>query len=406
MEGHVQTMTAPRMRTTAALALLLSLAACQPQVKPDRGDPPEPATEVTVTPAPAGAPPATSEPAAAAPPAVLAPDPIDTGAEVFDRMTARFSAPICVKGQHNRHWRKRYAGYPASFSRQIEQILPLMGYVVEEVERKGLPGEFALLPIVESWYRPDAIGPGGPAGMWQMIASTARNHGIQIQPGYDGRLSPIESTDAALSYLVALDKMFDGEWRAMAMGYNAGEYRIVRAFRSSGDRRVSGERHLPRGLSRTTYDYVAKLHALACLFEKPGRHGLTLPRDARFVPLVRMTLPDGVQNLDHAAVSMGTDASRLRALNPGYRQGRVVAGAPRDVLAPATALASMVMASSSSAAASPALDDASRTYTVRPGDTLSRVAARQGVPLARLFEINGLSGKSILRPGQVLRLGR
>jgi len=391
------------MRATAATALALALAACQPQVKPDIDDPREPATEVRIKPVPSATAPATPVPPAA--PVAPVPDPIDTGAEVIDRMTARFSAPICVKGQQNRHWRKRYAGYPESFARQIEQILPLMGYVVEEVERKGLPGEFALLPIVESWYRPDAIGPGGPAGMWQMIASTARNHGIRIQPGYDGRLSPIESTDAALSYLVALDGMFDGEWRAMAMGYNAGEYRIIRAFRSSGDRRVSGESHLPRGLSRTTYDYVAKLHALACLFEKPERHGLVLPREVRFVPLVRMTLPDGVQSLDQAAVRMGTDASQLRRLNPGYRQGRVVAGAPRDVLAPATALASLMAAGanpeSTPAPPAPAADS---TYTVRPGDTLSRIAARHGIPLARLFSINGLNGKSVLRPGQVLRL--
>ena len=260
------------------------------------------------------------------------------------------------------------------------------------------------MPIVESWYRPEAIGPGGPAGMWQMISSTARNHGIRIQTGYDGRLSPIESTDAALSYLQALDTMFDGEWRAMSMGYNAGEYRIIRAFRSSGDRRVSGERHLPRGLSRTTYDYVAKLHALACLIAKPERHGLVLPRDARFVPLVRMALPDGVQSLDQAAVRMGVDAARLRALNPAYRQGRVVAGAPRDVLAPATALATLLAGDAAPSPPPSPPSGAPRTYTVKPGDTLSRIAARQGVPLARLFSINGLSGKSILRPGQVLRL--
>ena len=396
-------MTPSAMRRTGLMALVLLLAACQPQVKPDLADPVEPATEVTIKPV-AGPQVAPKPPEA---PEVVVPDPIDTGAEVFDRMTARFSAPICVKGLQNQAWRKRYAGYPDSFARHVEQILPLMGYVVEEVERKGLPGEFALLPIVESWYRPEAMGPGGPAGMWQMIASTARNHGIRIQPGYDGRLSPIESTDAALSYLVALDEMFNGEWRAMAMGYNAGEYRIIRAFRSSGDRRVSGERHLPRGLSRTTYDYVAKMHALACLFEKPERHGLTLPREARFVPLVRMTLPDGVQSLDQAAIRMGTDPARLRALNPAYRQGRVVAGAPRDVLAPATALSALMSSAQGplpDAAEEPAGEP--RTYTVEPGDTLSRIAARQGVPLGELFSINGLSAKSILRPGQVLRLSR
>jgi LysM repeat protein len=102
---------------------------------------------------------------------------------------------------------------------------------------------------------------------------------------------------------------------------------------------------------------------------------------------------------------MGTDASQLRKLNPGYRQGRVVAGAPRDVLAPATALASLVSGGNDTAqAAAPEAAGAGQTYTVRPGDTLSRIAARHGVPLAQLFSINGLSGKSVLRPGQVLRL--
>lgn len=391
----------------AALAIvLLMLAACQPTVRPDPLEPAEPATPVRVVPE-AATPPRSPPPEQAA---EAVPDPIDTGAEVFDRMRARFSDPICVKGDHNRLWRKRYAGHPASFARHVEQILPLMGYVVEEVERRDLPGEFALLPIVESWYRPAAIGPGGPAGMWQMIASTARNHGIRIQPGYDGRLSPVESTDAALSYLETLDGLFDGEWRAMAMGYNAGEYRILRAFRNSGDQRVSGERRLPRGLSNTTYDYVAKLHALACLFDKPERHNLVLPRDARFTPLVRVALPAGVASLDQAAVRLGVDASALRALNPAYRQGRVVAGVPRDVLAPATALAQLAQAAGGTGDGAAMPDgeipavDPGRVHEVRRGDTLSRIAARYGVPLRELFEINGLTGRSILRPGQLIRI--
>lgn len=390
-----------RCARPAVLLLGMLLAACQPAIRPDLSDPPEPATEVTVVPKP---PVAVAKPSPEVAPVPLPPKRIDTGAEVFDRMSAGFSAPICVKGQHNRHWRKRYAGHPASFAREIEKILPLMAYVLEEVERRGLPAEFVLLPIVESWYRPEAIGPGGPAGMWQMIASTARNHGIRIQDGYDGRLSPVESTDAALDYLETLGEMFGGEWRAMSMGYNAGEYRILRAFRSNGDRRVSGESRLPNGLSRTTYDYIAKMHALACLIAEPGRHGLELPRDARFVPLARMTLPADVQSLDQAAIRMGVDAARLRQLNPSYRQGRVVAGVPREVLAPETALARLTAASGSPAAAAAPPLAAEQVYRVKSGDTLSGIASRHGVSLKSLFELNGLDGRSVLRPGQLIRI--
>ena len=389
----------PTRLVPIAAAMLVLLAACQSPVRPDLDEPAEPKTPVTISPVPRPTP----APAEEAPPAPVVPDPMDTGAEVFDRLSARFTAPICVKGQQNRSWRKRYAGYPTSFARHIEEILPLMAYVVQEVERRDLPGEFALIPIVESWYRPAAIGPGGPAGMWQMISSTARNHGIRIQPGYDGRLSPVESTDAALSYLQTLDGLFDGEWRTMAMAYNAGEYRIIRAFRASGDRRVSGESHLPRGLSRTTYDYVAKLHALSCLLAKPERHGLVLPREARFVPLARMALPAGVQSLDQAAIRLGTDAGRLRALNPAYRQGRIVAGAPRDVLAPVTALAALAAAGTDPTAGD-SVASTPRTHTVRSGDSLSRIASRYGVPLKQLFSVNGLSAKSVLRPGQVIQI--
>jgi membrane-bound lytic murein transglycosylase D len=390
----------------AATALVLFLGACQVPVRPDGEDPQEPATEVAVAAIVAPVPVA---PVVAPPTAPVAPDPIDTGAEVFDRMTARFSSPICVKGAHNTTWRRRYAGHPDSFSRHLTEILPLMAYVLEEVERKDLPGEFVLIPIVESWYRPSAIGPGGPAGMWQMIASTARNHGIRIQPGYDGRLSPVESTEAALRYLETVGDMFDDEWRATAMGYNAGEYRVARAFTASGDHRVSGESRLPRGLSNTTYDYVAKLHALACLIAKPERHGLQLPRDTHFLPLARIELPAGTTSLDQAAVALGTDAARLRALNPAYRQGRIAGGAPRVVLAPMTSLTALTIARTMPLPVPGNADgndngSTGRVHRVRRGDTLSRIASRYGVPLRELFRINSLGSRSVLSVGQEIRI--
>lgn len=398
------------MKSRLALPWLatLLLAACQVPVKPDAADPPEPVSVVKVAPldgapdAPAPAPAPPAAPAEAAPP-----EPMDTGAEVFDHLASRFSAPVCVKGQHNQAWRRRYAGYPAGFARNMEKVLPLLAYVATEVDRRGLPAEFALIPIVESWYRPEAIGPGGPAGMWQMIASTARGHGIRIQPGYDGRLSPVEATDAALDHLEMLAGHFDGEWRAMAMAYNAGEYRILRAFKASGDRRVSGESQLPRGLSRTTYDYVAKLHALSCLLARPERHGLVLPRETAFVPLARFELPAGAGSLEQAALALGTDGATLRRLNPSYRQGRIAAGVPRVVLAPATPVALLASANAPAAATAAGVEtpgSETREHRVRRGDTLSRIARQYGVDLRQLYRLNRLNGRSILQPGQVLRI--
>ena len=395
------------IRAAQLLLPALLLAACQVPVRPvpPEADAAPPAASTAAAPAQpthdaeaAGpSPPALAEPAP--PPA---PDPIDTGAELFDHLAANFQSPICIKGEANRTWRKRYAGHPDSFARHLEEILPLMAYVATEVDRRGLPAEFALIPIVESWYRPAAIGPGGPAGMWQMIASTARNHGIRIQSGYDGRLSPVASTDAALDYLVDLSARFDGDWRATAMAYNAGEYRILRAFKSNGHRDASGERKLPQGLSRITYDYVAKLRALACLIAKPERQGLELPRDARFVPLARLPLPPGTNSLDQAALKLVVDARELRRLNPAYRGGRIPAGAPREVLVPAgpaTLLAVRDLPDVPAPGEAPA-----RSHRVRSGDTLSGIARKYGVPLRQIYRLNELNGRSVLQVGQQVQV--
>ena len=148
-------------------------------------------------------------------------DPVyTTGREVFDRLRARLRAPACVDSARARQWQDRYARHPSVFTRKLASVLPLLDFVVAETERSGLPGEFVFIPLVESWYEPGAIGRNGPTGMWQMIGSTARNHGVGMRNGYDGRLSPVDSTRAALSYLKALDDMFDGDWQATVMAYN------------------------------------------------------------------------------------------------------------------------------------------------------------------------------------------
>ncbi len=384
--------------------LVLLLAACQVPVRPVPPD-----AGVAAGPAAAPVADATVAAQAEAPAATdteTAPDPIDTGAELFDFITARLSQPACIDGPANRAWRKRYAGHPASFARHLEKILPLMAYVATEVDRRGLPGELVFVPIVESWYRPDAIGPGGPAGMWQMIASTARNHGVRVEQGYDGRLSPVASTDAALGYLEALSTRFDGDWRAMAMAYNAGEYRIERAFRANQHRIASGEERQPAGLPGITYEYIAKLRALSCLVSEPEAAGLELPREARFVPLARFPLPARAASLDQAALALATDGATLRKLNPAYRQGRIRAGVPREVLAPATPATLLAAATippeGVGAGATP--EPPERSHRVRSGDTLSAIARHYGVELRQLFRLNGLDGRSILRPGQELRI--
>ena len=338
-------------------------------------------------------------------PAPSAPERIDDGRALFDRLAARFSAPVCVRGVRNLAWRRRYSAHPAGFERQLRDALPLIAYVVEEIERRDLPGEFALIPIVESGYRPDARGPGGPAGLWQMIGSTARNHGVRVAAGYDGRLSPVDSTQAALDYLAVLHREF-GDWRATAMAYNAGEGRLRRAFDRHGETRVSGERLLPPGLSTITYAYVAKLHALACLVKEPSRHGLTLPED-RFVPLEARQWPPGVDDLEAAARQWGLDAMQLARWNPAYRGKPADRAAPRQLLVPRDAKAPEALTAPeepnipTSASGIPA---PARSHVVRSGDTLWRIARRYGTSVRAVAAANGLDVDRPLRIGRRLAI--
>jgi membrane-bound lytic murein transglycosylase D len=227
------------------------------------------------------------------------------------------------------------------------------------------------------------------------------------------------------------------DWQATVMAYNAGEYRLLNAFERNGNRDVSGEQEKPRGLSNITYDYVAKLQALSCLIAEPQRQGLQLPMDIRFKPLVPMLVADNIRDLKQIAAQTGIDGDALKTLNPGYRSGRIVAGAPRLVLIPArvglsTALAqadpvasatpteqAVSQATSTSTqpgddaptvANDPAPDPAPTAATaatghqVRDGDTLWSIAKRYGLSLNALRRINGLGKGARLTPGQWLKV--
>lgn len=370
-----------------------------------------------------------------------------TSGQVLDRLRARLSTPTCIVGPNNTRWRHKYAHYPPRFAEEVQATLPSMLVVLDEIERRKLPGEFALIPIVESWYNPDARF-FGAAGIWQLLAQTARDNGATVIGGYDGRLSLLDSTRAALTYLDRLQGMFN-DWRLTAMAYNSGEYRLMRsmpddelAARNAGH--IAYRR--PAGLSPTTYEYVSKLRALDCLIAEPERQSIPLDPNVAVVHWVPYTMPADIDTLDELARRLGTDADALKDFNHGYRNGRIVAGAPRTVLVPASTrprwpnpadqpssvttdsaaapsgaqTASPAAASQAdggaapanlTASAQPAADpkaDApihvSRTHVVRRGETLASIARRYSINIAQLRAWNHLRRHARPKPGTVLRL--
>lgn len=340
---------------------------------------------------------------------------VRSGRDIYRSFREGLADPNCDAGATTPQWRKQFAHAPRRMAAADDDLLPLFGYVVDELRAAHLPTEFALIPFVESGYRPGAQSASGPAGMWQFIGATARNHRIPITAGYDGRLSPVDSTQAAIRYLKTLHGMFGGDWQLAVMGFNAGEYRILQSMRRAGMNAQNAEpRNLP-GLSPITYAYVQKLHALSCILESTEGHEAWLESLDRPVPiLAARALPVDARDLGNWADQQGHDPALLGRLNPALAGKTIRPNGPLRMLAP---LKPYETAATSLLASAPTLPPAAspdntamstpaqaRTHTVNRGESVWAIARRYGLKPQQLLARNHLGAKSVLRPGMVLIL--
>jgi len=398
-----------RIGLCGALALLL--AACQPM--PTRPPAPEPAI-ASHAPHEKAAPVAPLEPETAQ----VEPEPdyrmpelpeIRGGAELFARLRDRLVLPPCAGiDAREQRWIDIHTRRPERFANELRNALPLMALTLEEIERLWLPGEFALIPIIESGYRPDARGAGNHVGLWQFGEPTARLRGLKVSANYDGRMSPFSATRAALSYLAHLqnDPSLDFiDPRRALIAYNAGPYRIRKLIDAAAARSPEGAVPLiPAGVPNTSIDYLARLSALACIVAEPARFGLELPTDAVVDPLRTTTLPRGASSLGAIAKQLDLDVKPLARLNPAFRHGYIANDAPRELLVPESQLAAFASLDTLPHAPMPALSNTASVHVVKKGETLSAIARRHRIKLSELMAINGLGPHSILRIGQRLKL--
>ncbi|MEQ4573681.1 MULTISPECIES: lytic transglycosylase domain-containing protein [Gammaproteobacteria] len=346
------------------------------------------------------------------------------GRQIFDAFLAGRADPGCDAEASSPRWEAHFAKAPAQLADEDQDVLPLFGYVVDELRTAGLPTEFALIPFIESGYRPGARSGSGPAGLWQFISATARNHKVPVGKRYDGRLSAVDSTAAAVRYLKTLYGMFGGDWRLTMMAYNAGEYRILQAMRRAGMNAQNARPDALPGLSPTSYAYVEKVHALACVLDHAQARGSLMAGLDREVPILdEHTLPAGT-SLQGWAHRNALQTDMVGRLNPALGQARS-SDVPRSVLAPRTE-ASATVAVAGPAPEPAAADEARtvaaadsgpapeatgkpaprrsarRTHTVRSGESAWTIARRYGITVKALLSSNGLRQDSVLKPGMVL----
>ncbi|WP_101927021.1 MULTISPECIES: transglycosylase SLT domain-containing protein [Luteimonas] len=344
--------------------------------------------------------------------------PTRSGREIYTSFRDGLADKACGPDDVSARWRAHFAHVPRQLAAGGTDVMPLFGYVVDALREAHLPTEYALIPFVESGYRPGARSASGPAGLWQFIAVTARNHEIPIRPGYDGRLSPVESTRAAVRYLKTLHGMFAGDWRLAVMAYNAGEYRVFGALKRAGQQPMTAQ---PETLAMPaiTHAYVRKLHALSCVIKEAEQRETFMAAIDRQVPVLRaIEMPDGIADLDTLASRHETDAALLRRLNPSHADGRVPRiGQAVPVLVPQEAASAPVFlaeappedavttdVAAEAGVPSSGSDGAPRLHVVARGESIWTIAKRYGVTRDALRARNGLGADSLLQPGATLRI--
>ncbi|MGD8976165.1 MAG: LysM peptidoglycan-binding domain-containing protein, partial [Gammaproteobacteria bacterium] len=286
--------------------------------------------------------------------------------------------------------RSWFARHPEYLDRVFERGAPYLPYITRELQRRGMPADLALLPIVESAYDPFAYSHGRAAGLWQMIPGTARRFGIKQNWWYDGRRDVLDSTRAALDYLEFLHKNFDGDWLLAIAAYNSGEGTVGRAIRRNRAKGKPTDFWNLR-LPRETSAYVPKLLALSQLVADPASFGLSLPEidDREYFASVEL---DGQMDLALLAELAGISLDEFYSLNPGYNRWATDPDGPHRAVVPAAAAPQLAEAVSS-------LPSAERMrwvrYRIRNGDSLIAIAARHDTTPEVIREVNGIRGNTI-----------
>ena len=388
-----------RTRPFLLAGALLMLAACahQPAKQPDRIVIPA-APAVSETPVPAEVPGAIvgATPSLAMPSEWQHHNGEDYD-DLFDRMRAGFALNEVQEPAIDQQlsW---FEHNPDYLERVFQRAQRYLYHVVTEVEARGMPMEFALLPVVESAYEPFAYSTSRAAGLWQFIPDTGRRFGLKQDWWYDGRRDVIESTRAALDYLQALHDQFDGDWLLAIAAYNVGENTVQRELdynRAHG--KPADFWHLT--LPAETRAYVPKLLAMKRLMAEPERYGLEfapIPNEPYFA-----VIDTGSQiDLKVAAQLAGTSYDELVALNPGFNRWATDPDGPHRMLVPIDHADGFDAGLKTLSA-----DDRVR-YTVHEvgrRETLATIARHYGTSAAVIAKLNDLKGRK-LSIGETLKI--
>jgi membrane-bound lytic murein transglycosylase D len=358
---------------------------------------PQPAAAASAAPAAApSAPPAAN---AAAP--QQASEGAPSKADLWEHIRKGFAMPDLTgkKAANSTHW---YAEKPDYIDRMAGRASLYEYYIVQEIEKRGLPTELALLPFVESAMQPQAISSAQAAGLWQFMPSTGKIYSLEQNLWKDERFGVVESTRAALDYLEKLYAQF-GSWHLALAAYNYGEQGVERALE------YNRKKHRPLTydalrLPKETQYYVPKLQAIKNIVSDPQRYGIALPaiRDEPYFITV-----SGSRDIDVATAAQLADMplEDFQALNPAFNRPLIVGALAPTILLPADRSQKFSANLAAWEATGQPLASWS-AYRLKNGETLAAVAQRVGVTEASLRTANHVPPRYLAASGSTILIPR
>ncbi len=317
-----------------------------------------------------------------------------TPESLWDRIRGGFALPVIDSGLVARHeaW---YLNHPDYFQRMIERSKLYLYFIVEEIDKRDMPMEVALLPMIESAFNPVAFSRARAVGIWQFMPATGKRYGLQQNWWYDGRRDVLAATRAALDYLQKLHVQFD-DWQLALAAYNWGENGVARAIRQNrAKRKPTQYQHLR--MPRETRNYLPKLQAVRNIISNPELLSIPL-EDIPNRPYFTTVSTSKHIDMEIAAQLAEMSVDDFRSLNPGHTRPVIMSNGSRTLLVPIDK--ADIFSANLEEYDQPLISW--QTYTLKKNERPEAVAAKFGITLARLREINGINQHAVIRPGRSL----
>lgn len=311
--------------------------------------------------------------------------------DLWQRVRKGFAMPE-LGNAYVRRQTAYYARHPEYLQRMFERSRLYLYHIVGELERRNLPTELALLPMVESAFNPMAYSRAHASGLWQFIPGTARRFELDQSWWYDERRDIVDSTSAALDYLAKLHEMY-GDWHLALASYNWGENAVARAIaRNRRAHKPTDYWHLR--MPRETRYYVPKLQALKNIIRDPERYHVKLqriPNERYFVTLAETPAMD----LQLAAELAEMPIEEFVALNPGFNRPLIRSSSEPLLVLPAEKVG--VFYDNLAKYDGKSLVSW-KVYHPAKGETFGRLAKKFDVTIAELKKVNGVPSWSWRMP--------